>query len=271
MIPLRDLNPTTIRPLAVYWLIGINVVAFLLSVGNLDVVVTELGAKPFHFTFMEPDWPPGGYRPSIFERFPPPPERHWWFPITALTSAFLHGGWLHILGNMWFLWVFADNIEEHFGRVRFLVFYFVSALGAVAAQVISDPDSAVPMVGASGAVSGVLGAYLRLFPRARVVGLVPLGFLLIHVVWPAGVFIGLWVALQSFSALASLGMHSGTAWFAHLGGFAVGWVLAKALDRGPGPGGGRGPRDWFDGGGSTGRGWPPTRGGRRITWEIGRR
>ena len=138
---------------------------------------------------------------------------------------------LHILGNMWFLWVFGDNIEQRFGTWRFVGFYLVCALAAVAAQVISAPASPVPMVGASGAVAGVLGAYMRLFPRARILGLLPLGIIFITVTWSALAFIGFWFVMQAVSAAMSTGMQSGTAWWAHIGGFVVGYLWAPKLAR----------------------------------------
>ncbi len=220
MIPLRDHNPTTIaRPVVLITFIAMNVLVYLATMHDLGWAALSFGAIPFHFTGMEPEYHPY-IRPEPFE---------WWFPFRAISSAFLHGGFLHILGNMWFLWVFGDNVEARLGGWRFAMFYLVSALAAVAAQVVSSPSSPVPMVGASGAVAGVLGAYMRLFPRARVTGLVPIGFVLITVNWSAMVFIGLWFAMQAISATLTAGAHSGTAWWAHIGGFVVGYLWAPKL------------------------------------------
>ena len=147
--------------------------------------------------------------------------------VGLFTHMFLHAGFFHVAGNMLFLWVFGDNVEDRLGRVRYIALYFGSGLVALTAQVVSDPSFGGPMVGASGAVAGVLGAYLRLFPHARVLGLVPLGFLFFTVAWPAGVFLGIWIAMQVLSALMSGGIEGGVAWWAHIGGFALGFLVAS--------------------------------------------
>lgn len=219
MIPLRDSTPTTITPVVTIAVVASNVLVFLATWNDLFGTAASFGAVPFHFTGLEPD-----YNPNF-----PPETWQWWFPARALTSAWLHGGVMHIAMNMWFLWVFGDNIEQRLGLWRYIAFYIASALGAVVAQVASNPAGAVPMVGASGAVSGVLGAYIRLFPRARVLGLVPIGFVFLTVQWSALMFIGMWFVLQAVNAIALAGVPSGTAWWAHIGGFVVGFVLGPAL------------------------------------------
>ncbi|MCA8941724.1 MAG: rhomboid family intramembrane serine protease [Planctomycetes bacterium] len=234
MIPLSDSYKTTIRPVVTIGIIASNVLVFLLTWHDLSGAALHWGAIPVHFTGAEPD--------PI--RFVPRPEAwQWWFPFRALTSAWLHGGLLHIAFNMWFLWVFGDNVEERLGRVRYFGFYLVCALAAVAAQVIANPSSPVPMVGASGAISGVLGAYMRLFPRSMVIGVVPFGFLLVQVRWPATSFIGIWIVLQVVGAVLASTEGGGVAFWAHIGGFVLGWLWAPSV--------------------------APKR--KRITWTVGRR
>lgn len=153
--------------------------------------------------------------------------------ITPLTSMFMHGGWLHLIFNMWSLHIFGDNIEDALGGGRFLIFYLACGFAAAAAQVLIDPTSTVPMVGASGAIAGVLGAYLRLFPRARIVTLIPVFIFMLVRELPATVFIVLWFMIQlvgGVEALASLGEQTGgVAFFAHIGGFVAGLFLIGSL------------------------------------------
>jgi membrane associated rhomboid family serine protease len=147
---------------------------------------------------------------------------------------FLHGGWLHILGNMWFLHIFGDNIEDRLGHIKYLFFYLLSGIGAAFTQVALNPASGVPMVGASGAIAGVMGAYVFLYPRARIVTLIPIIVFLQVIELPAFVFLGLWFVLQIFSGLTSLGIGAdagGVAWWAHIGGFAAGALLLVVLGR----------------------------------------
>jgi membrane associated rhomboid family serine protease len=151
----------------------------------------------------------------------------------VITSMFLHGSWMHLLGNMWFLWLFGNNIEDSMTRPRFVAFYLLSGLTAALAQVIADPASSVPMVGASGAISGVMGAYLVLFPRVRVYTMVPLGFLLHSMALPAWVMLIYWAFLQFFGGVTSIASEQGggVAFWAHLGGFVAGVVLVKVFER----------------------------------------
>lgn len=162
--------------------------------------------------------------------------------FALLSSMFLHGGWLHIAGNMLFLWVFGDNVEDTMGHARYLLFYLLTGIAAGLAQVLIDPGSSIPLVGASGAISGVLGAYIVLFPRGRIRTLVVLGFFVTVVLIPAWVQIGIWIALQFFNGFASLGVRTeetggGVAYWAHIGGFVAGallvWVFKdqSAVDR----------------------------------------
>jgi membrane associated rhomboid family serine protease len=144
---------------------------------------------------------------------------------------FLHGGWMHVIGNMWFLWVFGDNVEDRFGHDKFFLFYVACGLGAGLIHTAFNWGSSVPTVGASGAISGVMGAYFVMFPRSKVVTLVPLIVFWFTVQVPAMFFVGYWILLQFVGGLGAMSIHSqgGVAWWAHIGGFAVGFLLAKLL------------------------------------------
>jgi membrane associated rhomboid family serine protease len=145
---------------------------------------------------------------------------------TVLTSMFMHGGWFHIIGNMWFLWIFGNNVEDSMGHVRFIVFYLLCGLSAAALQVATNPDSGIPMIGASGAIGGVMGAYVVLYPRVHVHMLVFLGFFVTIVAVPAFFMLGYWFLLQIISAVAATGLDTGgTAFWAHIGGFVAGAAL----------------------------------------------
>ena len=154
-------------------------------------------------------------------------------PLHVFTSMFLHGSWMHLLGNMWFLWLFGNNIEDSTTRPRFLAFYLLTGLAAALGQVLAEPSSEIPMVGASGAISGVMGAYLVLFPSVRVYTLVPLGFILTTMALPAWVMLLYWMALQFLGTLgSSLNPEGGgVAFWAHIGGFVAGVVLVKVFAR----------------------------------------
>ena len=156
--------------------------------------------------------------------------------VPWFSSMFIHGGWLHILGNMWFLYLFGDNVEGRLGKGRFLVLYLCGGLVAGLAQVISSPGEVTPMVGASGAVSALLGAYLVLYPRAKVLTLIPIFILFYFVNLPAFIFIGIWFLIQLLYGYASLGSTSGSvAWWAHIGGFVSGLFLVLLLKAGTTP------------------------------------
>jgi membrane associated rhomboid family serine protease len=150
-------------------------------------------------------------------------------PEHVFTSMFLHGSWGHILGNMWFLWLFGNNVEDSMGRGRFLSFYVLCGVAAAAAQVMNDPASIIPMVGASGAISGVMGAYVVLYPRVRVFTLVPLGFFITTLALPAWVMLGYWMLLQLLGGFGS--GEGGVAFWAHIGGFVAGLVVIKLFAR----------------------------------------
>ena len=154
-------------------------------------------------------------------------------PAHLLTHMFLHGSWMHLLGNMWFLWLFGNNIEDAMTRPRFLAFYLLCGLGAAFLQIFSDPASAVPMVGASGAISGVMGAYLVLFPRVRVFTIVPLGFFITRLALPAWAMLIYWAFLQLAGGVIDMGTEQGggVAFWAHVGGFVAGIALVKLFVR----------------------------------------
>ena len=224
MIPIRDLNHTRRTPVVTWSLIAANVLIFIgtLSLGSsgAEDVVLRFGVIPD--VLVNGNWGAtrnaGGSLGS-------------W--VTPATSMFLHGGVLHLASNMLFLHVFGDNVEDVLGRRRFVLFYLFCGLGAVVGQVLVDPDSMVPMIGASGAISGVLAGYVTLFPHARVVTLIPI-FIFIHFMEvPAGIFIVLWFVLQLVQGYLSLGMIAdgggGVAWFAHIGGFLAGLVCIRLL------------------------------------------
>jgi membrane associated rhomboid family serine protease len=206
VIPLKDSIPSSTRPFVTYALIAANSLAFLWELSAPNLIDYTL--VPARFTA----------HPSLA-------------PI--VTSMFLHGGWLHLIGNMLYLWIFGDNVEDRVGHVRYVLLYFAGGIAAALAQVYMAPDSSIPMVGASGAIAAVLGAYLVLYPHARVYTLIPLFFGVIAV--PAVLYLGFWFVLQVISGVSSLGAteQGGVAFFAHVGGFVSGVVLVKLLDRGP--------------------------------------
>lgn len=220
MIPLRDDNPTRTKPYVSVTFIVLCVLVFLWQV--------SLGM-------------PGGQRavyslgliPAVLfgtEQLPPelrlvPAE------LTVFTSMFMHGGWMHLIGNMLYLWIFGDNVEDSMGHGRFFVFYLVCGIAAALAQAIPEPGSIVPMVGASGAISGVLGAYLLLHPHARVLVAVPFGFLIHTMRLPAGLVLAFWFVLQLISNVFAQAGEGGVAFRAHIGGFIAGMLLVGVFKR----------------------------------------
>jgi membrane associated rhomboid family serine protease len=219
MIPLRDTVPSSRWPLVTVCIIGVNVLVFLMEINmgppGLERFFQSWGVIPLRFTH------PRLQSGSNY--------------LTLLSSMFMHGGWMHIIGNMWSLWIFGDNVEERMGRGGFLLFYLLSGLAAGAVHIVTNPASTVPTVGASGAIAGVMGAYLLLYPHASVVTLVPVFFFLQVVEVPAVLFLGFWFLTQLFSgtlALAAAGTQAGgVAWWAHIGGFVVGFLWAVPLRR----------------------------------------
>jgi membrane associated rhomboid family serine protease len=234
MIPYKDENPTTLTPVVTLGIIALNAIVWLVVQGAgtepaLTRSVCQLGLIPGELLHRVP---PGTQIPMSPRLACVITSQASWF--SPLTSMFLHGSWFHILGNMWFFWVFGNNIEDSMGHGRFLVFYLLGGLIAAAAQVASQPASPVPMVGASGAISGVMGAYLVLFPRVRVHTLIFLGIFITRITLPAWIMLLYWVFLQLLGTLPALGgtdSGGGVAFMAHVGGFLAGALLIKLFAR----------------------------------------
>ena len=200
--PYKDDNPRVLFPFVTYGIIGLNILVFwaqFFVYGNERLIST--------FAFV----------PYEFKLF------------TIFTSMFMHGGLMHIIGNMWFLYIFGDNVESILGHIRFLLFYLFCGIGAAVAQFLIQPDSTTPMVGASGAIAGVLGAYMIKFPKARVHVLAVIFIFITTIVVPAQLVLGIWFLMQLSGGLGSLGFDTtgGIAWFAHIGGFIVGISTLK--------------------------------------------
>lgn len=214
MFPLYDTQRSRHFPLMNWMLVILNGIAFYyevtMSEADLFRFIHTWGLVPAHFALSNPEtW------------------------INILTSMFLHGGWFHILSNMWILIIFGDNVEDKLGSIRYLIFYLLSGIAAAFLQFFIEPASTVPMIGASGAIAGVLGAYLILFPHSRIASLVPIFFIFTMVELPALVFLGFWFVSQLFSgwlALQGAGA-SGVAWWAHIGGFAFGMIAIRLFVR----------------------------------------
>ena len=223
MIPLRDRNPTRRTPFVTYALIAACFAAFAIELSTtgsggdaaLEAFFRRWGAVPADITAA---FDAGDYFGSA--------------TVGMFTSMFLHGGWVHILGNMLFLWIFGNNVEDRLGPVAFLLFYLVGGLAAALAQVAIDPSSTVPLVGASGAIAAALGTYIVLYPGARILSLVFLGFFYQLLEVPALVVLGYWFVLQLVSGVAALGAETaggGVAFFAHVGGFVLGVIVGVLL------------------------------------------
>ncbi|HEY0875892.1 MAG TPA: rhomboid family intramembrane serine protease [Vicinamibacterales bacterium] len=233
MLPYHDENETQRTPVVTFALIAVNVGMWLFVQGGgatypLAQSVCEMGLIPGELTGSVPPgtgFPIGEGLVCLTD-----PGRQY---RNILTSMFLHGSWMHLLGNMWFLWLFGNNIEDSTTRPRFLAFYLLTGLAAAMGQVLANPASEIPMVGASGAISGVMGAYLVLFPHVRVYTLVPLGFFLTTMALPAWVMLIYWAVLQFFGGVTSIvgADEGGVAFWAHLGGFVAGVVLIKVFAR----------------------------------------
>jgi len=215
MIPIRDRNPSGTFPYVTIGIIIINVLIFLyeLSLGSgLGEFIMKFGVVPL--------------KVSYYSQVPDLTFINTFFPF--ISSMFLHGGFVHLIGNMWFLWIFGDNIEDKLGHFKFIAFYFLCGIIASSVHVFFNSQSNVPCVGASGAIAGVLGAYMVTFPRARVVTIVPL-FVFIQVMeLPAIVVLGFWFVIQFFNGAASItasASGAGVAWWAHIGGFAAGVII----------------------------------------------
>jgi len=230
MFPLRDYEPSGIVPYVSYGLLGANVLVFFyqLALGQQPSDVRS-GAHLFSandvFIFTHGFVPCKLFARCLPGTFLDTPIPLW---MTLFTSMFMHGGLMHVGGNMLYLWIFGDNVEAAFGHIKFLAFYLLSGVGAALAQALAAPDSPAPMIGASGAISGVLAAYVFMFPRARVLTLLFFLFFVRLVRLPAAIILGVWFAVQLFSAFGSLGGGgSGVAFMAHVGGFAAGALIFK--------------------------------------------
>jgi membrane associated rhomboid family serine protease len=219
MIPLRDDNPTTLAPVITVGLIALCTLAFFwqLSLGtHAEAVIQALGFMPA----------------AMFGNQPLSPElRQVPATLTIVTSMFLHGGWMHLIGNMLYLWIFGNNVEDAMGHARFVVFYLLCGAAAVLAQALPAPNSTIPMIGASGAISGVLGAYLLLYPHARVLVLIPLGAFSRMLYLPAMLVLGFWFLLQLLNTFLADPNQPGVAFGAHAGGFVAGMLLIPLFKR----------------------------------------
>jgi len=226
MFPYKDENPTLTSPVVTVAIIAANVAVWVLVQGMgsdpaLQASVCDLGLMPGRLFGTIPAGARVPLSPDvacIVGSSPP------W--LTMFSSMFLHGGWLHLIGNMWFLWVFGNNVEDSTGKFRFLVFYLLCGLIAAVTQSVANRESAIPMVGASGAISGVMGAYIVLYPRVRVHMLIFLGFFITTITVPAYLMLGYWFLLQLLGGIPSVARESGgVAFLAHAGGFVAGMVL----------------------------------------------
>lgn len=217
MLPLRDFIPTRRFPVLTVGLIVVNIIVFAYELlaeagGTLEQTFYTMGVVPFNVTHH--------FSPAV--------------ALSFITAMFLHGGFMHIAGNMLYLWIFGNNVEDSMGRLRFLVFYLVSGVIASAAQVFASPNSRLPSIGASGAIAGVLGAYTVLFPHSRIQTLVFMGYFARMVQLPALLVLGFWFVLQLFNGLLAFGVAQlgGVAWFAHIGGFVAGLLLVRLFTLG---------------------------------------
>jgi membrane associated rhomboid family serine protease len=214
MFPVSDSNPTHRTPILTYLLVGINVAVFL-----FELTMSQTQLQNFFLDY--------SVVPYLLSRDGLAPDNI----LDVFRSMFFHGGWLHLIGNMVYLWIFGDNIEDRLGRIPFLILYFVSGIVAVISQYVIDPNSQIPLVGASGAIAGVLGSYLILFPAARVRTITLMGRMSRMSETSAVIVLGLWFVLQLFNGIAGLGVETGggVAFFAHIGGFIAGVVLTYLL------------------------------------------
>ncbi len=225
MFPIRDNISTRSAPVVTKALIAVNVLVFLyeLSLGpRAEAFVFEYGVSPAKL--------------RLFSEYPGLTLQNTFLPF--LYAQFLHAGWVHLIGNVWYLWIFGDNVEDRLGHLRFLFFYLACGLAAMLVQCLYGANTAAPAIGASGAIAGVLGAYLVLFPGARILTLIPIIFVVQFVEIPALFVLGFWFLIQFLNGIASVsgsGAYApGVAWWAHIGGFISGIVLLQALIRGPG-------------------------------------
>lgn len=219
MIPIKDYNRTKSFPFINYTLIIINIIVFIFETRLSSIELNQFILKY-------------GFIPSLFLQDPV----HYSYML--ITSTFLHGGFMHIIGNMLFLFIFGDNVEDALGHFRYIVFYFLSGIGGTILQFIFTTNPNIPNIGASAAISGVLGAYLVLFPLAKILTIIPVGFFLLNTKLPAYIFLFVWIGMQFLNGIASIsvGTINNVAYFAHIGGFSYGFFYTisnrkKFLDR----------------------------------------
>ena len=220
MIPLKDDNPTYSTPIITYFIIGICVIVFLLEISSSNY---KSGAIFYSWGVIPASLIHNLQLPDEVYRVPP--------IITLFTSMFMHGGFMHLIGNMLYMWIFADNIEDGLGKTKFIIFYFLSGIAAALTQVYMNTESTIPMVGASGAIGGVLGAYIVNYPKAKVLVLIPLGFFSQIVRVPAIFVLGIWFLLQFVSSALSGSSGGGVAYGAHIGGFVFGAIAILFFNR----------------------------------------
>jgi membrane associated rhomboid family serine protease len=241
MIPLYDNIPSRTVPVVNYTVIALCSLAFLVQMSSTGfqesrAIIEGLGMIPARV-----------FNPDLLIEYPNGSALDWssgalaesrnraasesLVPafLTPLTCIFLHGGWLHFVGNMWFLWIFGDNVEDCLGHRRYLLFYLAAGLTASIAHLLTNTDSTLPTIGASGAIAGVMGAYMVLYPRARVLTVIPLFIFIQVLALPAVLVLGIWFALQFYEVLATSADGSGVAWWAHIGGFTMGLVTILVL------------------------------------------
>jgi membrane associated rhomboid family serine protease len=243
MIPLRDNIPSRTLPVVNYVVIGICSFVFLIQLTAEDsgnAIVNRFGMIPARLANPTAELvlqqqvlvrTPRGIETAIVEQRLPPAAISPW--LTLISCMFLHGGWMHFLGNMWFLYVFGDNVEDRLGQVGFAALYLGTGVAAGLAHLATDVTSAVPTIGASGAIAGVMGAYAWFYPHARVQAVLPLFVIMQVFIVPAPVFLGIWFAIQTFSGIAAstAGQATGVAWWAHIGGFVAGGLVALVVGR----------------------------------------
>lgn len=233
MIPLRDNLPTRRAPVLTLVIIGLNVYVYL-----KEFLLSPWASRRFILYY--------GLIPCGLTGECEVAGRAFSSELTLITSMFVHAGFFHLAGNMLYLWIFGNNVEDSMGKIRFALFYLLSGLGAAFLQIAINPASRVPMVGASGAISGVLGAYLLLFPHARVLTLVPVLFFLQLIEIPAVIVLGFWIVVQVLNGLLTFNFEGGgVAWFAHIGGFGVGMLLVGIFKRRAVPWGWQRRRMWY--------------------------
>ena len=245
MIPLRDSIPSRTIPVINYLIIALCAAAFLAQLASQqrgDRIAERFGMVPARLSGANPD-------PEISERvgvqtqrgievrtitrkLAPSPIPAW---MTLITCMFLHGGWMHFIGNMWFLYIFGDNVEDRLGHFGYALMYLGTGIAASLSHYFTDPSSPMPTIGASGAIAGVMGAYAWLYPHAKVQTLIPLIVIIQVIILPAPLFLGIWFALQTYSGITAVagGAATGVAWWAHIGGFAAGALAAIIIGRTP--------------------------------------